>query len=176
MNLCKLGIKCLTSPPASATVHIHNGLFRNAELEHLEQLNTDLHESWKCTVPIKCIFDILASRETHFLCSFTSLLYFHLRFNYLPSSHLRMCRLPFTIRQALHVGGTNLFIQKKKKMWTNDFDCIVYALDKAKRMLSVSEEYRWPWDKICCLIYRNTSLSWDFQLCVRCIKELIFFL
>lgn len=115
MNLCKLGIKCLTSLPASATVHIHNGLFRNAELEHLEQLNTDLHESWKCTVPIKCIFDILASRETHFLCSFTSLLYFHLRFNYLPSSHLRMCRLPFTIRQALHVGGTNLFIQKKKK-------------------------------------------------------------
>lgn len=101
--------------PDISTVNIHNGFFRNAELEHLKQLNTDLHESWKCTVLIKCIFDILASRETHFLCSFTSLLYFHLRFNYLPSSHLRMCRLPFTIRQALHVGGTNPFIQKKKK-------------------------------------------------------------
>lgn len=101
--------------PAISTVNIYNGFFRNAELEHLKQLNTDLHEIWKCTVLIKCIFDILASRETHFLCSFTSLLYFHLRFNYLPRSHLRMCRLPFTIRQALHVGGTNPFIQKQKK-------------------------------------------------------------
>lgn len=112
----KLGIlKCLPSPPASATVNIHNGFFRNAELEHWKQLNTDLHESWKCTVLIKCIFDILASRGTHFLCSFTSPRSLHLRFNYLPSSHLRMCRLPFTMLQALHVGGTNLFIKKVDK-------------------------------------------------------------
>lgn len=118
--------------PAISTVNIHNGFFRNAELEHLKQLNTDSHEIWKCTVLIKCIFDILASRETHFLCSFTSLLYFHLRFNYLPRSHLRMCRLPFTIHQALHVGGTNPFIQKKKK-WTSHSDRRrVCALDKAK--------------------------------------------
>lgn len=153
--------------PDISTVNIHNGFFRNAELEHLKQLNTDLYESWKCTVLIKCIFDILASRETHFLCSFTSLLYFHLRFNYLPSSHLRMCRLPFTIHQALCVGGTNPFIQKKK-MWTSHFDCIVWASDKAKRMLTVFQEYQCPWNEICCLVYWSTSsLSWDCQ----CRKE-----
>lgn len=162
--------------PAISTVNTHNEFFRNAELEHLKQLNADLHESWKCTVLIKCIFDILASRETHFLCSFTSLLYFHLRFNYLSHSHLRMCRLPFTICQALHVGGTNPFIQKKKKMWTSHFDCIVCGSDKAKRMLTVFQEYQCPWNEIGCLVYWSTStLRRDFQLCVTCKKELIFF-
>lgn len=166
MNVYKFGIlKCLPSPPASATVNIHNGFFRNAELEHLRQLNTDLHESCKCTVPIKCISDILASRGTHFLCSFTSPLSPHLRFNYLPSSHLRMCRLPFTMLQALHVGGTNLFI-KKKKMWTNHFDCILCAFDKAKRMPTVFQEDQCLWNKICCLVYRSTSIS--LRLSVMC--------
>lgn len=129
-------------------------IFQKCKWEHWKQLNADLHESWECTVPIKCIFDILASREIHFLCSFTSLLHFHLRFNYLPHSHLRMCRLPFTIRQALHVGGTNLFIHsKKKKMWTSHFNCIVCAVDKAKRMLTIFQEYQCPWNEIFWLVY-----------------------
>lgn len=60
-------------------------------------------------------------------------------------------------------------------MWTSHFDCIVCALDKAKKMLTVFQEYQCPWNKICCFLYRSVSLSWDFQLCDRCIKELICF-
>lgn len=134
--------------PAISTVNTHNEFFRNAELEHLKQLNTDLHESWKCTVLIKCIFDILASREIHFLCSFTSLLYFHLRFNYLPHSHLRMCRLPFTIRQALHVGGTNPFIQKKKNVdkpfWLHSM-CFRQSQKDANCIPRIPMSLKWNW-------------------------------
>lgn len=101
----------------------------SSELEHWKQLNADFHEHWMHTAPIECIFDILASRETRFLCSFTSLLYFHLWFNYLPSSHLRMCRLPFTTCQVLHVGGTNLSIPKRKIV-DKSFWLLYVLLDK----------------------------------------------
>lgn len=134
----KFGIlKCLPSPPASATVNIHNGFFRNAELEHWKQLNTDLHESWKCTVPIKCIFDILASRGTHFLCSFTS-----------PLSTSDLIIFPDLICICVgyhsqcskpYMWEAQIFLLKKK-MWTSHFDCILCAFDKTKRMPTVSQE------------------------------------
>lgn len=168
---CKFGIlKCLTS---SVWVPVTTQcILQNAKWENLKQLNADLHESWKCTVPIKCIFDILASREIYFLCSFTSLLHFHLRFNYLPHPHLRMCRLPFTVCQALHVGGTNLFIQKK--MWTSHFNCIVCAVDKAKKMLTIFQEYQCPRNENFCLAYWYTSLTETWNCMTDARKTLTF--
>lgn len=116
----------------------------------------------------------MASRETHFLCSFTSLLYFHLRFNYLPSSHLRMCRLPFTARQALHAcREAQIFSFKKKKKVDKPFWLHSMCTRQSSKDV-VFQEYQWPCNKICCLLHSSVSLSWDLQLCVRCTKELIF--
>lgn len=76
----------------------------------------------------------------------------------------------------LYMWEAQIFsFKKKKKMWTSHFNCLVCVLDKARRMLTVSQGYQCPWNKICCVVYRSTSLSWDFQLRVKCIKELIFF-
>lgn len=132
--------------PDISAVNKHNGFFRNAELEHLKQLNTDLHESWKYTVSIKCIFDILASRETHFLCSFTSPLYFHLRFNYLPSSHLRMCRQPFTIHAKPYMWEARIpSFQKQNvdKLFWLDSMCFRQSQKDASCIPRISMSLKW---------------------------------